>query len=34
VENVAEKSYWSSAAGSTLTLGAPRWFLLSATAKF
>jgi hypothetical protein len=33
VENVAEKSYWSSAAGSTL-LGAPRRFLLSGTAKF
>ena len=34
VENVAEKSYWSSAAGSTLPLGTPRRFLLSATAKF
>ena len=33
VENVAEKSYWSSPAGSTLTLGA-RGVLALATAKF
>lgn len=34
VENVANASYWSSAAGGTLSMGAPRRVLLSATAKF
>lgn len=33
-ENIADLSYWASAAESTLTLGKPRRFLLSGTAKF
>lgn len=34
VENVANASYWASAAGGTLSMGTPRRFLLSATARF
>jgi len=34
VENVADESYWSSAAGGALSLGTPRRYLLSTTAKF
>lgn len=34
VENVTDSSYWSSAAGGTLSLATPRRFLLSATANF
>lgn len=34
VENVADSSYWASAAMSTLSLNAPRRFLLSATTRF
>lgn len=34
VENVADDSYWSSAAEGALTLAKPRRFLASATAKF
>lgn len=34
VENVADSSYWASAAEGTLTLSTPRRFLATATAKF
>jgi iron complex outermembrane receptor protein len=34
VQNITDESYWASAAGGSLTLGTPRRYLFSATAKF